>query len=96
MSAKKFGSVTPSANTDTDVFTVTDGKSVIMNIHIANKNGASVQVWITIGDDVIEPGGTINANGTMEYTGVIAVGNETVSVKASSEDVVFRITGMEK
>jgi hypothetical protein len=95
MAGIKFGSVTPAANTDTTLCTITTGASATMTINICNTNSSSVTINITVGGDKIEYGTSIHANGVLERTALIAVSGEAIVVNASASGVTFRAYGIQ-
>ncbi len=96
MGGKKFGSLVSTANTDSDLYTVPSGKSTSMTINVCNTSTVATTVRISIGNDVIESATPLEPNGVLERTGLIAVENEIISVKASVDGVTFRAYGIEE
>jgi hypothetical protein len=96
MAGTKFGSVVPTANTDTTLCTIATGTTATMTISVCNTNASAVTVNITIGGDIMEYGTSIVANGVLERTGLIAVSAEVITVRASSAGVTFRAYGIKE
>lgn len=95
MASKKLGSYVSVANTDTILFTVVTGKTVVFNLNVCNTTAIACTVRITIGGDAIEYDTPVAANGVLERTALIGESAEVISVRASVDGIVFRAYGME-
>lgn len=103
MASGKLGSATPSANTNTIVYTVPALKSAALNVAIVNRGSSDAVVNVAISTsgtptsaDYIEYGVTIPANGILERTAIVAGAGEHVVVHSSTADCSVRVHGCEE
>ena len=100
-----LGSVSPSANTDTDLFTVTGAYgAVISSIYACNTNSSPVAIRVA----VIPDGGSLTSENYLYYD-IPVPGNDTLAatvginlelggkvvVRAASSGVAFNAYGMQ-
>lgn len=98
-----LGQSTPSANTNTSVYTVPATKVATMNINIVNRGSTMSTVRLAIAStgtpansEFIEFDAIIPANGVLERTGIVAQAAEQVVVFASTANTSVNVYGYEE
>lgn len=102
MASGFLGSANLAAATDTLLYTVPVGKTATLNIRLANRNSATIQVCVAIGlgaspalTDYITYELTMLSNGVYEDLGQVASAGEKVWVRSSLANVSVRVQGFE-
>lgn len=103
MASGKLGSASPSANTDTTVYTVPTSTVATINVSIVNRGSEAAIVNVAIASsgspsnaDFIEYGVTIPARGVLERTAIAASAAERVVVRSSTANISVRVHGFEE
>lgn len=103
MASGKLGSATPSANTNTIVYTVPASTVSSINVAIVNRGSSDAVVNLAIATsgtpaaaDYVEYGVTVPANGILERTAIVAGAGEHVVVNASTANCSVRVHGYEE
>ena len=103
MASGKLGSATPSANTNTIVYTVPASTVASINVAVVNRGLSDALVRVAVAAngtptsaDYIEYDVTIPANGVLERTAIVAGAGEHVVVYASTADCSVRVHGYEE
>ena len=100
MASGKLGAADLAATTDTLLFT-SAATPQTFNVRFANRNATSVKVRIAIGTggapattDYVDYDVTVQANGILEDTGLVASSGEKVWVRSDTANVSVRAHGM--
>lgn len=103
MASGKLGSATPSANTNTIVYTVPASTVASINVAIVNRGSSDAVVNLAISEsgtpnsaDYVEYGVTVPANGILERTAIVAGAGEKVVVYPSTANCSVRVHGYEE
>ena len=100
MASGKLGSADLAAATDTLLFTA-GATPQTFNVRFANRNGASVKIRVAIGTggapavaDYVDYDLTVQPNGILEDTGLVASSGEKVWARSDTANVSVRAHGM--
>ena len=103
MATKKLGSVSPSATTNTTLYTVPAGTSAVCILSICNTNATTTKIRVAISatdtptiDEYIEYDIALIANGVLERSSIAMGENEKLVVYSNTANVAFRLYGIEE
>lgn len=98
-----LGQVAPATDTDTDLYTVPDGKSATIKVIVCNK-GSDTTFRIAVSKDGAALSGehylvsekSLESSKSLSTASFMAGGNDVIRVRAASADVTFNCTGIEE
>lgn len=103
MASGTLGQSSPSASTNTTLYTVPSNKIATFNVSICNTNSTSVIVRLAIAttsspsiSEWIEYDSVIPANGVLERGGIMASANKLIVGYANATNVSFNVYGYEE
>ncbi len=103
MAIKKLGSVSPSATTNTTLYTVPSGKSAVCVLSVCNTNTTTAKIRVAISatgtptiGEYIEYDIALIANGVLERSSIAMGENEKLVVYSNTANVAFRLYGIEE
>ena len=103
MATGTLGQSSPSAVTNTTLYTVPSAKTATFNVSICNTNGSPVTVRLGVcatstpaAGEYLEYDAIIPPNGVLERGGIVAGANKLVVGYASTTNVNFNVYGYEE
>ena len=103
MASGTLGQSAPSATTNTTVYTVPAGKTAVTTVAFCNRGNSQVTVRLAVcatstpsNAEYIEYDATIEANGTLERSGIVASASKLFVVYVSAATVSVNIYGYEE
>lgn len=103
MASGTLGQSSLSATTNTTVYTVPTGKVGTFSVNICNRNAATIVVRLAVAAtgtpgtaEYLEYGTTIQPNGVLERTGIVATAAKNVVVYSNTTNVSVNVYGYEE